>query len=143
MRAYISGPISNIPEYDSMVAFNEIENKLVAAGCEVVNPRITSRWGLSWETYMQIAQAILHSGEIDVVVLLKGWEQSRGACIERVWAKAKGIQILEVGKLVEVDEVKEAIELEGEELRVVNANFVCPNDDVNPVNSESYMLEDE
>lgn len=143
MRAYISGPISNIPEYDSMVAFNEIENKLVAAGCEVVNPRITSRWGLSWETYMQIAQAILYSGEIDVVVLLKGWEQSRGACIERVWAKAKGIQILEVGKLVEVDEVKEAIELEGEELRVVNANFVCPNDDVNPVNSESYMLEDE
>ena len=22
-------------------------------------------------------------------------------------------------------------------------NFVCPNDDVNPVNSEAYMLEDE
>lgn len=98
MRAYISGPISNIPEYDSMAAFNEIENKLVAAGCEVVNPRITSRWGLSWETYMQIAQAILYSGEVDVVVLLRGWEQSRGACIERVWAEAKGIQILEVGK---------------------------------------------
>lgn len=98
MRVYISGPITGVPEYESMVAFNEAENKLVSAGCEVVNPRSITRWGLSWETYMQIAQAILYSGEIDVVVLLKGWEQSRGACIERVWAEAKGIQILEVGK---------------------------------------------
>lgn len=98
MRVYISGPISDVSAYDSMVAFNEIENKLVAAGCTPINPRSISHWGLSWETYMQIAHAILYSGEIDVVVLLKGWEQSRGACIEKIWAKAKGIQILEVGK---------------------------------------------
>ena len=97
MRAYISGPISNIPEYDSRVAFNEIENKLVAAGCEVVNPRITSRWGLSWETYMKIAQDILYSGEIDAVVLLKGWEKSKGATIEKMWAEANGIQVIYEG----------------------------------------------
>lgn len=93
MRVYISGPISDVSAYDSMVAFNAIETKLLAAGCTPISPRSISHWGLSWETYMKIAQDILYSGEIDVVVMLKGWKQSRGACIEKVWADARGIPV--------------------------------------------------
>lgn len=94
MRVYISGPISDVPEYDSLVAFNKAENRLIQAGCKVINPRLTSHWGLSWETYMQIAQDILYSGEVDAILLLKGWEKSKGATIEKMWADAKGIQIV-------------------------------------------------
>lgn len=94
MKVYISGPISDVSAYDSMVAFNEAESKLVAAGCQVVNPRNTSHWGFTWNTYMKIAQDILYSGEIDAIVLLKGWERSKGATIEKTWAEANGIQIV-------------------------------------------------
>lgn len=94
MKVYISGPITGVSEYDSLVAFNHMEDRLVKAGFEVVNPRRTSCWGLTWEVYMRIAQTILYSGEIDAVVLLKGWEKSKGACIEKIWADANGIQIV-------------------------------------------------
>lgn len=94
MKIYISGPISGVNPYDSMVAFNEIEARLLAAGCTPINPRSISHWGLSWEAYMKIAQDILYSGEIDAIVLLKGWEHSKGATIEKTWAEANGIQIV-------------------------------------------------
>lgn len=94
MRVYISGPITGVPEYESLVAFNDTEDQLARAGLEVVNPRRISSWGLTWELYMKIAQDILYSGEIDAVVLLKGWEKSKGACIEKTWADANGIQIV-------------------------------------------------
>ena len=97
MKVYISGPISGVSEYESMAAFNDAENKLVAAGCQVVNPRMITRWGLTWDTYMQIAEAVLYSGEIDAVLMLRGWQQSKGACIEKVWANAKGIQVIYQG----------------------------------------------
>ena len=97
MKVYISGPITGVPEYDSLVAFNNMEDRLVKAGFEVVNPRRTSTWGLTWELYMKIAQDILYSGEIDAVVLLKGWEKSKGSTIEKMWAEANGIQIVNWG----------------------------------------------
>lgn len=97
MRVYISGPISDVSAYDSMVAFSAIETKLLAAGCTPINPRSISHWGLSWETYMKIAQDILYSGEIDAIVLLKGWERSKGATIEKIWAEANGIQVIYEG----------------------------------------------
>lgn len=94
MKVYISGPITGIPEYESLVAFGEVEDRLARAGFTPINPRRTSSWGLTWETYMQIAQTILCSGEVDAMVLLKGWEKSKGACIEKIWADANGIQIV-------------------------------------------------
>lgn len=98
MRVYISGPITGVPEYESLVAFNEVEDRLVRAGFTAVNPRRTSSWGLTWDTYMKIAREILYSGEIDAVVMLKGWEKSKGATIEKMWAEANGISVVEVGK---------------------------------------------
>lgn len=94
MRVYISGPISDVDPYDSLVAFNKAESRLLAAGCEVINPRRISCWGLTWGTYMQVAQDILYSGEVDAILLLKGWEKSKGATIEKIWAAANGIQIV-------------------------------------------------
>lgn len=94
MKIYISGPITGIPEYESLVAFNNMEDRIARAGHTPVNPRRTSGWGLTWNTYMKIAQDILYSGEIDAVVLLKGWEKSKGATIEKTWAEANGIQII-------------------------------------------------
>lgn len=94
MKIYISGPITGIDEYESLRAFNDAADKLARAGLTPVNPRRISGWGLTWETYMQIAQTILYSGEIDAVLMLKGWEKSKGATIEKTWAEANGIQII-------------------------------------------------
>ena len=75
-------------------AFAEVEYRIREMdNVTVINPRRISSWDLSWETYMQIAQAILYSGEIDLVVLLEGWEMSKGCCIEKVWAEACGIRV--------------------------------------------------
>ena len=94
MRVYISGPITGVPEYESLVAFNEVEDRLVKAGFTAVNPRRTSSWGLTWDTYMKIAREILYSGEIDAVVMLKGWKESRGAVYEWRVAQFLGIQVI-------------------------------------------------
>lgn len=98
MRVYISGPISGVDEFESHIRFGRAERMIINAGHTAINPRRLSSWGLSWDTYMKIAQEILYSGEVDAMLLLKGWEKSKGATIEKVWAEAKGIQILEVGK---------------------------------------------
>lgn len=42
---------------------------------------------------MAIAQIIINSGDIDAILMLKGWRASRGACIEKVWADARGIPV--------------------------------------------------
>lgn len=93
MRVYISGPISGELPNKSFWAFYNARQKLDRLGCDVVNPRMISHWGLSWQTYMQIAFDILNSGEIDAVYMLDGWEKSRGATLERYMARLAGIPV--------------------------------------------------
>ena len=98
MKLYVSGPISGRSKLESYTEFRRITDKLREMGHDVVNPREISDWGLSWETYMEIASRILESGEIDGMILLPGWERSKGSCIEKTWADAHGIHVMEVGK---------------------------------------------
>ena len=93
MNVYISGPISGTDYWDARDRFYKVWSEAWEAGCNVVDPTDIGSWGLSWETYMRIATTVIESGEIDLMVMLNGWERSRGATIEHLWAKNHGIRI--------------------------------------------------
>ena len=93
MNVYISGPISGTDYWDARDRFYKVWSEAREAGCEVVDPTDIGAWGLSWETCMRIATTVIESGEIDLMVMLNGWEQSQGATIEHLWAKNHGIRI--------------------------------------------------
>lgn len=93
MNVYISGPISGTDYWDARDRFYKVWSDARNAECNVVDPTDIGAWGLSWETYMKIATTVIESGEIDLMVMLNGWEQSRGATIEHLWAKNHGIRV--------------------------------------------------
>lgn len=94
MRIYISGPITGKTWADIAATFVEAHQKLEEAGHNVIDPSEIMHWGLTWESYMRIAITILENKEVDAVLMLKGWRESKGAVIERQWAVTHGIPIV-------------------------------------------------
>lgn len=77
---YISGPMTGYPEYN-FPAFMAAEAKLRNLGDEVINPaQIEHRNKDNWVSCMR--QAITEMLKADALVLLPGWEKSRGAQTE-------------------------------------------------------------
>jgi len=96
MTIYIAGPMSGLPEHN-YPAFYAAEKKLVNLGHHVINPaRLDDESGetaRTWDWYLRRdLQAML--GSADVVVLLPGWESSRGAMLERYVALTLGMIVL-------------------------------------------------
>lgn len=97
---YLSGPISGRSRLDVASRFRaaavDIAHRLAERGesAQIVSPADMEGWGLSWETYMGIAETILRSGEIDVIYMMAGWEDSEGAVLEQAWARLENIEIL-------------------------------------------------
>lgn len=90
---YISGPISGLP-YGNRPAFAAVSATLRSKGWEVVNPHelFNAEVEESWEGYMRKDLAALLT--CTHIVMLPGWEQSRGAQLEKLMADAVGIQTL-------------------------------------------------
>lgn len=93
MKMYIAGPISGLDPIWVENRFKTAALELRILGIEPVNPTDMSGWGLSWEAYMRIAETILKTGEIDGVLMLEGWERSKGARLEYAWAVIENIPI--------------------------------------------------
>lgn len=87
---YISGPISNVDNYQE--PFNECENELIRQGHTVLNPALMPE-GLKKKDYMRMSIAMLESA--DTIVLLPGWQNSKGAMIEKLYAEYIGLRVLE------------------------------------------------
>ena len=98
MMIYISGPMTGLPDYNR-AAFYRAETELQIDGAVITNP---ARLGLevatriaspTWRDYLE--HDIRHLVDCDALVLLDGWEHSKGACLERHIAEELGMMIFD------------------------------------------------
>ena len=91
MRIYIAGPMTGIKDMN-FPAFHAAAAELRALGHEVVNPaELNPDPGTPWAQCMRVDIAQLVT--CDAVVLLPGWEKSKGALIERDLARRLGMPV--------------------------------------------------
>lgn len=89
MRVYISGAVTGTEDYKER--FAEAEKILSERGYEVVNP-VKEMERFADEPWIDIMKrCLLLLDTCDVVYLLPGWSESRGACMEFGYALARGI----------------------------------------------------
>jgi len=81
MLAYLSGPMTGYPEYN-YAAFNAAAARLRQLGMDVINPAETAGGikHLDRKTFMSIDIGYVEA--CDCVVVIDGWEKSRGALLE-------------------------------------------------------------
>jgi hypothetical protein len=90
-RIYIAGPMTGYPELN-FPFFNTAAKRLREQGHDAVNPaEIVTDQSADWQTCMRadIAQLVT----CDAILLLPGWETSKGATLEHSIAKALGFVI--------------------------------------------------
>ena len=91
-RYYLAGPMSGIPELN-FPAFNREAAHFRAQGHEVVNPaEINSDPAAEWNACMRadIPQLCTCEG----VLMMPGWENSRGARLEHYIARALDMKVV-------------------------------------------------
>ena len=100
-RVYISGGITNVPDY--RIRFAEAKTLLLIRGYEVVNPATVCEslpTSFTHEQYMKVCMALLEC--CDTIYMLNGWGKSKGAQAECEWALFHGLKILTEDKDGEV-----------------------------------------
>lgn len=88
MKIYIAGAISTNPNYEKQ--FEEAENLLLDQGHAVVNP--VKNLGFDYKDYIDMGLCELMHCE--AIYLLPGWEKSKGAQLEALYAETVGLSII-------------------------------------------------
>ncbi len=89
---YIAGPMTGYENYN-FDSFNKVAEELRSKGYEVKNPAEHGVVeGAEWEDYM--AYDLTQVGLCGVMYMLKGWQMSRGACLEQLIATNLGMKII-------------------------------------------------
>jgi hypothetical protein len=102
-RIYLAGKMSGLPEFN-YPAFRAEAARLRALGYEVSNPADNPEPACgTWLGYMRAA--ITQLATCDAVALLDGWQDSRGANVERDLARGMGLPVHRAADLVEVHDV--------------------------------------
>ena len=84
MRVYLAGPMTGLPELNHP-AFHTAATLLRARGIDVVNPaELVAQQGTAWTDCMR--RDIPELCTCEAIVLLPGWQKSRGAKLERTIA---------------------------------------------------------
>lgn len=92
MRFYISGPITGLPPDKAAHAFEDAEKVLVQGGHSYINPERCLRGvELDHDSYLPINLAMLR--QCTAIIMLDGWRQSVGACMELGMAMALGRRV--------------------------------------------------
>lgn len=91
---YVSGPMTGLPEHN-FPAFRTAAAALWAAGFEVLDPSVFGEHvGWSWADYLR--RDLPDVLRADVLALLPGWQDSRGARLEVHVARELGTPQLSV-----------------------------------------------
>ena len=99
-RIYLSGPISNDPDY--MQKFTEADAYLRNQGYQVANPAELYRSLPQNVSYEELMSIDLHIMDIcDTVIQLEGWEESKGCNREYGYALAKDMIVMTMTELKE------------------------------------------
>ena len=110
MKKYISGPNTGTTDY--LERFELAEKTLEKWGHEVVNPAKVNRGlpkGTTYDEYMKMSYTMLEM--CDLIFLLDGWQQSKGANLEVQHALKYGISIAqEGGKTCQKSQNKQKLE---------------------------------
>jgi hypothetical protein len=102
MKIYVSGGISDVPNYREI--FARVANRLDAEGWIVVNPaELDLGPGATWQAYMRKCVAMLC--DVDAIHMLPNWEASTGAKEERRIAKMLGIPVQYADEVVRAEVV--------------------------------------
>jgi hypothetical protein len=91
MKIYLSGPMTGLPDFNRP-AFNAMAKLFIERGYDVVNPvdnGLTD--SAKWEEHMRAAIKALM--DCTHIVMLPGYEKSRGAMLEMHIARALGLCI--------------------------------------------------
>lgn len=103
MKVYIAGPMTG-KEHHNFSAFFEAEEQLVKMGYQPLNPAWNNgktleeaianvdEDGRSWLEYMR--KDMVYLSQADLIVVLDGWRESRGACFEVDVANALNIPVM-------------------------------------------------
>jgi hypothetical protein len=90
-KLYISGPITGQP-FGNRPAFDQLEAVLRRRGYDVCNPHALAHVDVSnWEQCMRLD--VVHLLSCDGIVMLPGWERSRGARLELHIAAELGLRV--------------------------------------------------
>ena len=91
MKIYISGAISGLERKEYIKRFANAEEKLVKRGYKVCNPTklLPSKhlWVLLYDLW--------HLMQCDGIYMIKGWECSNGARLEKSFADIFGLKIIQ------------------------------------------------
>ena len=92
MQFYIAGPMTGLPDFN-YPEFNKAADELRKQGYKVVNPAELDGGDTSMTWTYYIKRDLKELLDCQGIVLLKGWEKSKGANIEVFVAKALGYMI--------------------------------------------------
>jgi len=93
-KIYLSGPIAGINEKTYKDNFSQAEKRVrefVNEDDIIVNPAKLPAIHDTWADYL--VQDLLMLKDCDIIVMLPGWEGSKGAIVERAFADGCGIEI--------------------------------------------------
>lgn len=92
MRIYLSGPMTGLPDHN-FPAFEAARLQLRAEGFEVLCPAEAGKVdGWAWEQYLRRDLRMVLDAE--AVIVLPGWEKSRGARLETHVAEGLGMPVV-------------------------------------------------
>lgn len=97
MIVYISGPITGL-YLGNHAAFHDMHMKLIDMGHSVVNPHYVCRnLDPKKATHQDYMRACVQSMlACNAIVMLPGWENSKGAKVEKIVAESIGLEFIEV-----------------------------------------------